>query len=99
MTNDLIYPCNECLCCYDCSDQWHCKKWWDYFYSKKEEMKNQTQTKTKQIKVYLVKNPCDGCQLSTEEDCDMMGDFCKEKKEYQHKRIAAMKNEKRKKTK
>ena len=47
MKNDLIYPCNACLRYYDCSDQWHCQKWWDYFYSKKEETKNQTQTKVK----------------------------------------------------
>ena len=98
MKSELIYPCDNCMNRYDCNDQWYCQNWWDYFFENEEELKEKLQTKNKRIKVHLVKNPCDNCQLSTEDDCDMMGDFCKEKKEYQHKRIAAMKNEQRRKT-
>jgi len=52
----------------------------------------------KRIKAHIIENPCDDCQTSTEYDCDIMGDFCKKKKEYQHKRIAAMNNKQRRKT-
>ena len=78
MKSELIYPCENCINRHDCGVQWCCQDWWDYVRLRKEELFGQK--KSKRIKARLVKNPCNNFQLSTEYDCEMMGDFCKEKK-------------------